>query len=491
MAKDTEFTNATLRRYLAFIIALLAGLLILLLAYYMLTKPPVSEGAKVQKDFTHLFSIYGFEGDLLNRPSGVAIDDQGQIYVADTGKHRIVVFDRNGNYVTQFGEKGDSKFQIKNPIGVAVAPDGRIYVLTKSLKKIVIYDPQRKPVREIKFDWQPTSLIVHDNRLYVTTRRGVMIGDLDGRLLSTFGKWGKAPGEFDLPGGIVVADDGKIYVADSLNYRVQALTKDGKPIWQYGKPLPESEAIQYRGSDRKFGLPASIALDQNGHLYVVDGLSSEIVVLDANSGKYVRTIGDIGQDDGFFYYPDGIAYAGGGTLVVADKFNDRVQVFRVPMALTPFDRFVGWLPYALIILALPILWLLLRPKLRVVASRDFLERALRENYGDEIAAAFSKLYVLPATLSALKETAPSRLKLVERLPLAEEAEKIAKEFSLDREDAAALALAKRMRGKRVLLAEKEAVREVAEKLDLVALSVDEFVEMLREQTSGRAVEGEA
>ncbi len=371
---------------------------------------------------------------------------------------------------------------------VAVAPDGRTYVLTKSLKKIVIYNPQRKPIKEIKFDWQPTSLAVRDNYLYVTTRRGVMIGDLDGRLLTTFGKWGKAPGEFDLPGGIVVGDDGKIYVADSLNYRVQALTKDGKPIWQYGKPLPESGAIQYRGSDRKFGLPASIALDQNGHLYVVDGLSSEIVVLEANSGKYVRTIGDIGQDDGFFYYPDGIAYAGGGTLVIADKFNDRVQVFRVPMALTPLDRAIGWLPYALIALALPILWLLLRPKMRVVASRDFLERALRENYGEELAGAFKKLYVDPSTLSAIKGTAPPKLKLVEKASLNEEAKKIADEFGLDEGDAAALALVKGLRGKRVLLAEKEAVRKAAEELDLVALSFDEFAEMLREQSPKRAVE---
>src|SRR3990172_6572290 len=121
----------------------------------MLTKPPVAQEANKQKDFRPLFSIYGFEGDLLRRPSGVAMDGQGRIYVADTGKQRITVFDSDGTYITQFGDPGKEQFKIKDPIGVAVAPDGRIYVLSKTLKKIVAYNAQFKPVHEVKFSEFP------------------------------------------------------------------------------------------------------------------------------------------------------------------------------------------------------------------------------------------------------------------------------------------------------------------------------------------------
>jgi DNA-binding beta-propeller fold protein YncE len=325
---------------------LLLILIALLLFYFMISRPAISRNASSQKDFKTLFSIYGFEGDLLRRPSGVALDGQGRIFVADTGKQRVVVFDENGKYVTQFGDPGTGRFKIKDPIAVSIAPDNSIFVLSKTLKKIVKYDAQYKPIHEINFGESPLAMTIHDRKIYVTTIGGIMIGDLAGNLITSFGSRGKAPGQFDLPGGITVGPNGNIYVADSMNYRVQALTKDGNPLWQYGKPLPSKNPMMYQGADRKFGMPASIALDDNGHLYVVDGLSCEIDVLDTN-GKFIEKIGDIGHDDGFFYYPDGITYAGNGNVVLADKFNDRVQVFRVPISTSAVASAFDWAPYTL------------------------------------------------------------------------------------------------------------------------------------------------
>ncbi len=54
---------------------------------------------------------------------------------------------------------------------------------------------------------------------------------------------------------MAVDEDGNIYVADSFNYRVQALSKAGKVLWVYGNPIPPDKAIQFQGADRKFGLP--------------------------------------------------------------------------------------------------------------------------------------------------------------------------------------------------------------------------------------------
>lgn len=473
-----------MRRYFIFIIILLAALIALLFAYFILTKPPVSKSAKKQDDFRHIVSIYGFEGDLLRRPTGVAVDSQGRIFVADTGKHRIVVFDRNGNFVNQFGDPGEGQYNIKNPIAVAVAPDNRVYILSKTLKKIVIYNGQLQPMKEVKFEEWPLSLTIHNKMLYVTTYGGIMIGDLEGNLITAFGKFGMAPGEFRLPGGITVGNNGNIYIADSLNYRVQALNKDGEPLWQYGKPIPPDNPIRYRDKDRKFGMPASVALDDNGHLYVVDGLSSEIVILDTK-GKLIDTIGDVGHDDGFFYYPAGIMYAGQGRLVLADKLNDRVQVFQVPFAMPASAKLFAWAPYLLLLLLPLLLWLLMRPRLRIVASEDFLQAALSDDAAENLSQAFKKLLVVPQTFENLKAQLPEKLKLVQQPVSDAEVEGISSHAGLSRVQRAALALANNIKGKKVLLTDSTVVKDAAEDLELTTMTYNEFQEAYSTQTTGK------
>jgi len=463
-----------LRQQLVYIAVLLVALLALLFIYFTLTKPPMAKSAKQQDDFKHLFTIYGFEGDLLRRPSGVAMDDQGRIFIADTGKNRVVVFDESGNYVDQFGDPGEGQYNIKDPISIAVAPDGRIYVLSKTLKKVVVFDGSFKPVKEIKFAEWPLSLTIRERMLYVTTYRGIMVGDLDGNLITTFGKSGRAPGEFQLPGGIAIGKEGNMYVADSLNYRVQALNKDGEPIWQYGKPLPPGEAIMYKGSDRKFGLPSSIAVDDNGYLYVVDGLSSELVILDSK-GKLIDRIGDVGHDDGFFYYPAGITYAGQGKVVLADKFNDRVQVFQVPLAVPASAKVFAWAPYLLLLLLPFGLWLLFRSRLQVVASEDFLKAAISGNAVAGLGQAFKNITVTQQTFESLGSEIPGNLKLTQKSVSDTAIESISSHKGLSDAQKADLALIKNSMGKKVLLANSPAVRDAADSLGLAVMSYDEFI----------------
>ena len=475
MATERVTIDYTTRRYIAFIATLLIALLALLFLYFALTKPPISTTAKKQEEFRHLFSIYGFEGDLLRRPSGVALDVQGRIFIADTGKQRVVVFDQEGTYITQFGNPGTGKYEFKDPIAVTVSEDGRVFVLSKTSKKIIIYNGNFEPTHEMRFsnDEPPLSMTVHKERLYVTTIGGIMIGDLQGNLISTLGKRGMAPGEFQLPGGIVIGDDDIIYVADSLNYRVQALSKEGEPLWQYGQPLPPDKAITYQGKDRKFGLPASIALDDNGHLYVVDGLSSEIALLNTK-GERLDTIGDIGHDDGFFYYPAGVAYAGSGKLVLADKYNDRVQVFQVPIATSPSVRVFAWAPYLLVLLIPLLLWLLTRSRLQVIASEDFLQRAIAGDSGQGLASAFKRLVVPPQTVERMHDVIPQALRLNERAISERELQALPMLSELTGEQASGLALAHSIKGKRLLLTESPVLRKAAGELGIATMNYAEF-----------------
>lgn len=458
-------------RQLIVVLVLLAVLAALAVAYYFLTKPPTLKG-EGERDRQFLFAIYGFEGDLLRRPTSVGVDAEGNIFVADTGKRRVVVFDSRGGFLSVYGEAGKAPLKLWTPIDVAVAPDGTSYVIDRAQSKIVIYDPTHKPVKEITTEEPPISATVANDQLFVTTDSGVIIADLDGNALTGYIKRGKKAGEFDRPAGVAVGEDGTLYVADSLNYRVQAIGTDGKPRWQYGKPIPADKAIQYDGEDRKFGLPASIAIDDNGLLYVVDGLNHQVVVLDSADGEFIESIGDQGHADGTFYHPDGIAYAD-GKIVIADKFNDRVEVFRVP--LPPGQAWRGYVPYAIPLILLPLLLiLLLRRGRKYVVAPDLIEVLRDDPDASAVTAAMKKAYAAEEVVAAAEGLRDVKLGWVKRDPDAEASTKVAGRFDLVSGQADALAIADALRGRKLLVTDDAATRTAAEALGVPVVTYQEM-----------------
>lgn len=320
------------RTYTKLIIFLLIIVVGLLYLYYILSRPFQPVAGVPLKGYTHVLSIYGAGADRLSNPTEVAVDKSGNIYVADTDKHRIMVFDSNGKFLAKFGSKGKNADEIEYPSSVAVDNAGRTYVISYTQNKLIIYNQRHKPYWEISFQGLgPLTSTVRGNRLYVTTRAGIMIGDLKGNLASTLSKGGSKKGEVNRPTGIVVDNQGNIYLADSMNYRVQAIDKKGKSLWVVGAPPKQTpgQPMEEMEKTRQFGLPASIAMGGDGNLYVMDAFAGEINIFD-KKGKQLGKVGDWGHDDGQFYYPAGIASAGGDKFVIADKFNDRVQVVRIP-----------------------------------------------------------------------------------------------------------------------------------------------------------------
>lgn len=463
-----------IRTQLLSVVVLIIMVLLMGGAYWFLTRPVAISNQTGERDRNYLFSIYGFEGDLLRRPTGVGIDSQGNIHVADTGKRRIVVFDESGGFVTSYGDPGDGATQLMDPIDVAVTPTGRSFVVDKTQSKIVIYDDYL-PVDAIIFqDEAPLGVTVTEDQLFVTTESGVVIGDLDGNFETGYVARGKEPGEFDRPAAVAVGEDGTLYIADTLNYRVQAISSSGEPLWQYGEPLPPDEAIQFQSDTRKFGLPSSIALGSDGRLYVIDGMNSEIIVLDTD-GQFVESFGTVGHDDGFFYYPDGIDYAD-GKLVIADKFNDRIQVFTEPSSASALSTFV---PYVLVVPFLPVLALpfLLRRR-RYVVVPDFIAMAEGDPAGAAVLSRLKRLHgaeELGQYVSAIEDVQ------VDWRDIGLDEAKVAdlmEAYGLTDHEAAALYITTVLRGKHVLLTESATLREAAEGRGLPSVTFDEIKESL-------------
>lgn len=177
-------------------------------------------------------------------PSSIAVDRQnGDVYVSDgegrNSNRRIAVMDHTGNFLRQWQPEGMLTVHC-----MSVSNDGLVYVCNRENSKIQIYDKMGKLSRTLEFPWKPDTppadgkikesggAVValdfsHDASqtfLYVINQNNGVIEVIEretGKILSTFGRIGHFPGEFDQPHGIAVDSDENVYVAENRGKRVQ------------------------------------------------------------------------------------------------------------------------------------------------------------------------------------------------------------------------------------------------------------------------------
>ncbi|KNZ69206.1 NHL repeat containing protein [Thermincola ferriacetica] len=309
----------------------------------------VSANPKRVGNIEFLFAVYGPGKGLLpafNKPMSVATDKDNNIYVADSGNNRVVVFNRRGEFMFEFGERGVahpapgykatwSPGKFNYPYGIDIDEEtGNIFVADLANQRIQVFDSRGKfidwfpkgPYGGTATDIFPLALDVKDGKVYIANPFQVVIFTTRGKFVKDFGMPGKEEGQFDRPNGIAVGDDGTIYVSDSNNLRVQALDQNGKVKWVYGQPVDAWD--NFNKKPQQFELPRNIAVGPDGNIYVIDAFDFNIKVL-SPQGKLLAEMGQRGVDDGTFNFPNGIAITKDKVIYVADKENDRVQAIRL------------------------------------------------------------------------------------------------------------------------------------------------------------------
>ncbi|MDH5528290.1 MAG: 6-bladed beta-propeller [Nitrospirota bacterium] len=175
--------------------------------------------------------LIGWMGEGLNRVAGLAWDAQrGHLIAADTGNHRVLVFDRDGVQIKEIGHRGDQPGEFNFPTHVAVDGAGNIYVSDSLNFRVQVFGPEGDLQRGVGRAGQtvgsfskPKGVAVDKNgTLFVVDGiyDVVQMFDASGQVLMHFGSAGSKPGHFWLPAGIAVAGE-DIYVADTQNQRVQ------------------------------------------------------------------------------------------------------------------------------------------------------------------------------------------------------------------------------------------------------------------------------
>lgn len=178
-------------------------------------------------DFTHFIG----EGDL-SSPVGLALGPQGRrLFVTDAGTHEVKIFSLAGELLGGFGKRGDQAGEFYHPLGLAISEDGTIYVVDSFHFAVQAFDLEGNFLFSFGSSAdgpgtlaRPRSITLDgDGHIYVTDalKNNVQIFDPFGRLVLQFGSKGAQPGQFRLPAGIFITQDNRIYVVDSINQRIQ------------------------------------------------------------------------------------------------------------------------------------------------------------------------------------------------------------------------------------------------------------------------------
>ncbi|MDH4209067.1 MAG: PQQ-binding-like beta-propeller repeat protein, partial [Anaerolineae bacterium] len=268
---------------------------------------PIGEGVVAS------FGEQGSGPGQFSSPRGLALDGEGNLYVADTGNRRVQVFDSQGSHLMSIA---DGRFE--GPRYVTVDDLGRIYV-SDGAEMVHLFDGRGEPLQSFG---QPGSLpsqfsqiadLVVDSagELYVVDSGNARVQkfSLLRGLLYTLGDTGGETELLSRPQGIAVDAVGNVYVADAGGGSILKYAPGGTSLGVVATDLGE-----LRGMD----------IDAQGYLYAVDGAESVVLMIDAQ-GRIVKRLGEGQLSD-----PWGVAVDQGGRVYVSDAGHHRILVLEVP-----------------------------------------------------------------------------------------------------------------------------------------------------------------
>ncbi|HNO83992.1 MAG TPA: 6-bladed beta-propeller, partial [Anaerolineales bacterium] len=174
-------------------------------------------------------------------PRGLAVDAQGRVYVTDTGNKRVVVFDADGNFITQFGSAGLDAGQFDEPVGITVDKNGTVYVVDTWNQRIQTFTAVETagaltflPAKQWDvYGWfgqsvdnKPFIAVNNAFHVFITDPDGYRVQEFDqnGELVRTWGDFGDSPASFGSASGIAVDNEGYVWVTDSVNNRIMRFT---------------------------------------------------------------------------------------------------------------------------------------------------------------------------------------------------------------------------------------------------------------------------
>ena len=296
---------------------LLSSLLALVLGALALALPAAASAAYL---FESKWGAAGAGAGQFSSPAGLATDSAGNIYVADTGNHRIQKFSTAGAFLATWGwgvDDGSGAFQVCTTTceagiagfgaGQLAAPGG---LAIDSSDNVYVAD-------------------TNNNRMQKFTSAGAIV--------TAWGSAGDAEGEFANPRGVAVDSSDNVYVAIDGNHRIQKFSSAGSFLaawgWGVDDGTPVSQVCTVTcqagisgAGNGQFSFPLGVTTGPDGVVYVAD-INNDRIQKFNSSGTYLTKWGTNGAGNGQFLQPQRVVTDASGSVYVADTFNNRVQKF--------------------------------------------------------------------------------------------------------------------------------------------------------------------
>ena len=296
----------------------ITSILILLSVAMPFSVRPSSAGEAVKMKYFR--SVYADDKEVgLHSPEGVGCDDKGRLFVADSGNGRLVQYTVRGGEVSLGKEIKVPELAV--PIRVQLNSKGEVFVLDGRHPRIVRLGSEGDYRGHVGAAGAPppdtivprSFAIGKDDSLYVLDMFGgrVLILDPEGKFKGQI----EFPKDYKVITDIAVDRKGDIYLVDSVAAVVYVAPKGSGRFSSLTEPMKETMRF-----------PATIATDDRGIIYVADRNKGVIYLLDQSGalrGEQLR----MGWDEGRLRYPSQLCVNGEGEVFIADRENNRVQIF--------------------------------------------------------------------------------------------------------------------------------------------------------------------
>ncbi len=260
------------------------------------------------------------EGWTFTQVAGVAVNSRDRVYVYNRSEHPVIVFDREGNFLTSWGEN----VLTRGGHGIFIDADDYVYLVDRIMQTVMKFTPEGKRLLTLGTKGQanegkpfnnPTDVALSPSgEIYVSDGYGnslVHKFSADGELLLSWGEPGSEVGQFKLPHSVIVDKEEQVYVADRENHRIQIFTPEGEFITMW----------------TGFHQPTDLFIDADDNLYVSE-LQHRVSIVSLDGKILARIGGEENRTPGQFVAPHGVWTDSEDSLYVGEVLEgQRIQKF--------------------------------------------------------------------------------------------------------------------------------------------------------------------
>jgi DNA-binding beta-propeller fold protein YncE len=275
-----------------------------------------------------VWGVHGVKPGHLYKPRVAAFDSQDHLFLADL-TDRIQIFDRDGHYLHSWRTP---EFNVDGPSGLTIDRNGRLLVADTHFYRVLVYSEEGELLFQIgdgvqgttpgRFGYPTDVVIDRAGRFYVAEygeNDRIQVFSPEGKWLRQWGGHGYEPGEFLKPRALAIDEAERLYVADSCNHRIQVFDTTGKLLKAWGSRGDKPGQMSY---------PYDVAIGPDKCLYVCEYGNHRVQKFTLD-GKPLGLWGSAGRGPGQLFNPFALAVDSRCAVSVVDSNNHRVQRFHM------------------------------------------------------------------------------------------------------------------------------------------------------------------